>query len=179
MVRDVYYFNCHQILFYTLYQICYQIEDWWHDRRLHITFLTKFLKLIVVVEERWTLRKALEWRPEGRRRPDRHKATWQRMAYDERTTAGWQSWQLSECKQQTRLAGRQIPLMMMQAGVWRDPLWRPLPGKFHPPEPIILVPCIPIILHSSKQQVIILSWKSHAASKNRELCKSTVKTSME
>ena len=35
---------------------------------------------------------ALEWRPEGRRRPGRPKTTWRRMAEDERRTAGWQSW---------------------------------------------------------------------------------------
>ena len=35
---------------------------------------------------------ALEWRPEGKRRPDRPKTTWRRMVEDERKTAGWQSW---------------------------------------------------------------------------------------
>ncbi|KAL9969196.1 hypothetical protein ACROYT_G021383 [Oculina patagonica] len=35
---------------------------------------------------------ALEWRPEGRRRPGRPKTTWRRMVEDERQTAGWQSW---------------------------------------------------------------------------------------
>ena len=35
---------------------------------------------------------ALEWRPEGRRRPGRPKTTWRRMVEDERRVAGWQSW---------------------------------------------------------------------------------------
>jgi len=35
---------------------------------------------------------ALEWRPEGKRRPGRPKTTWRRMVEDERKTAGWQSW---------------------------------------------------------------------------------------
>ena len=35
---------------------------------------------------------ALEWRPEGKRRPARPKATWKRMVEDERQAAGWQSW---------------------------------------------------------------------------------------
>ena len=35
---------------------------------------------------------ALEWRPEGRRRPGRPKTTWRRMIEDERQVAGWQSW---------------------------------------------------------------------------------------
>jgi len=35
---------------------------------------------------------ALEWRPEGKRRPGRPKTTWKRMVEDERKTAGWQSW---------------------------------------------------------------------------------------
>ena len=35
---------------------------------------------------------ALEWRPEGRRRPGLPKTTWRRMVEDERKTAGWQSW---------------------------------------------------------------------------------------
>ena len=35
---------------------------------------------------------ALEWRPEGRRRPSRPKTTWRRMVEDERRVAGWQSW---------------------------------------------------------------------------------------
>ena len=35
---------------------------------------------------------ALEWRPEGRRRPGRPKPTLRRMVEDERRVAGWQSW---------------------------------------------------------------------------------------
>ena len=35
---------------------------------------------------------ALEWRPEGRRRPSRPKTTWRRMVEDERRVAGWQLW---------------------------------------------------------------------------------------
>ena len=35
---------------------------------------------------------ALEWRPEGRRRPGRPKTTWRRMVEEERRIAGWQSW---------------------------------------------------------------------------------------
>ena len=35
---------------------------------------------------------ALEWRPEGRRRPGGPKITRRRMVEDERRTAGWQSW---------------------------------------------------------------------------------------
>ena len=34
---------------------------------------------------------ALEWRPEGRRRPGRPNTTWRRMVDDERRVAGWQS----------------------------------------------------------------------------------------
>lgn len=36
--------------------------------------------------------RALEWRPEGRRRPGRPKTTRRRMIENERQTAGWQSW---------------------------------------------------------------------------------------
>ena len=35
---------------------------------------------------------ALEWGPEGKRRPGRPKTTWRRMVEDERQTAGWESW---------------------------------------------------------------------------------------
>ena len=35
---------------------------------------------------------ALEWRPEGRRRPGRPKATWRRIVAGKRKTAGCQSW---------------------------------------------------------------------------------------
>jgi len=34
---------------------------------------------------------ALEWRPEGRRRPGRPKTTWRRMIEEERSVVGWQS----------------------------------------------------------------------------------------
>ena len=35
---------------------------------------------------------ALEWRPEGRRRPGRPKTTSRRMIEKERRAVGWQSW---------------------------------------------------------------------------------------
>ena len=35
---------------------------------------------------------ALEWGPEGKKRPGRPKTTGRRMVEDERRTAGWESW---------------------------------------------------------------------------------------
>ena len=53
---------------------------------------------------------ALEWRPEGRRRPGRPKTTWRRMVEDERRAAGWQSWMTVRALAPSLMARRDIEI---------------------------------------------------------------------